>query len=233
MKHHIIGRAATLALSAAALFPAGTLPAQGAEPTDDNLLAVYRIGPGDVLSMKFGYNPDMDDSTTVRPDGMIACRLIGEVPAQGKTPAELSALLSSKYQEFFRHPAVTVGLTESANLQAFVGGEVSNPGVVPLDGKVTALRALLFVGGAKSSAKLSDAILIRNQGENQASVRKLNLKAIIQGKEPDFQLLPYDVLYLSRSKIAKANLVVDKFVNGLIPRNLIFPYNLNTNFRVE
>jgi protein involved in polysaccharide export with SLBB domain len=35
------------------------------------------LGPGDVLEVKFFYNPELNESQTVRPDGKIALQLIG------------------------------------------------------------------------------------------------------------------------------------------------------------
>jgi polysaccharide biosynthesis/export protein PslD len=47
------------------------------------------LGAGDVLDFKFFYNPELNDSQTVRFDGKISLQLIGEVMAQGKAPIEL------------------------------------------------------------------------------------------------------------------------------------------------
>lgn len=193
----------------------------------------YLIGPGDELALKFSYNADMDDTVLVRTDGKVTLRMIGDVAAAGKTPADFSAEITRLYQEYLRQPAVSAALNHSANLQVYVGGEVVNPRVVPLSGRLTAWQAILSAGGPRSSAKLKEAIWVRKTGPEEAVVRILDLKAISRGEAPDPQLQAYDVLHLSRSNIGAANLVVEQFVNGLVPRTIVFPYNLNTNFRVE
>lgn len=225
------------AVAVAALCPAAlsaqatTTPTPTVGQSDDAY--VYRIGPGDVLEVKFSYNADMDDTVTVRADGGITLRMIGEVAAADKTPADLSEEVSKRYEEHLKHPTVSVGLKQSANLQVYVGGEVATPRMVPLDGRVTALQAVLSAGGPRVSAKLKEVAWVRKVGENEAVVRTLNLKAIMRGEAEDPELKPYDVLFLSRSNIGVANRVVDQFVNGLMPSTLVFAYNLNTNFRVE
>src|SRR5574340_1009941 len=48
----------------------------------------YIIQPGDLLEMKFFYNPEMNEGMTVRPDGRISMQLIGEVMAAGLSRSE-------------------------------------------------------------------------------------------------------------------------------------------------
>jgi polysaccharide export outer membrane protein len=194
---------------------------------------VYRIAPGDVLDLKFSSNPDMDDAVTVRSDGWVTLRMVGEVLVVDKSTAELTREVTERYREYLTHPEVAVGLKQSANLQVYVGGEVISPSKVPLEGSMTALQALLTVGGPRISAKLKEVAWVRKTGVNDALVRTLDIKAIMRGEAPDPLLQPHDILFVSRSNIGAANRFVEEFVNGLLPRGLVFAYNLNTNFRVE
>ena len=194
---------------------------------------IYRIGPGDVLDLKFSSNPDMDDAVTVRSDGGITLRMVGEISATDKSTAELTQEVTKRYREYLTHPEVVVGVKQSANLQVYVGGEVISPSKVPLGGRMTALQALMTVGGPRLSAKLKEVAWVRKTGLNDASVRTLDIKAIMRGEAADPLLQPHDILFVSRSNIGVANRFVEQFVNGLLPRGLVFAYNLNTNFRVE
>ena len=110
----------------------------------------------------------------------------------------------------------------------FVGGEVAAPGVVPLHGQVTCLQAILSTGGPKATARLTEVVLLRYLGENQAEARTVDLKKVVDGKASDTVLLPFDVVFVPRSKIAKVGLFVEQYINSLVPRSLVFPYNLNT-----
>lgn len=55
------------------------------------------LGPGDVLDIKFFFNPELNETQTVGPDGKIALQLIDEVMVQGKTRAELRRELIQLY----------------------------------------------------------------------------------------------------------------------------------------
>jgi protein involved in polysaccharide export with SLBB domain len=106
--------------------------------------------------------------------------------------------------------------------------------VIVLKGEpVSCLQAVINAGGPKSSAGLQNAVLLRYAGDQTATVRRLNLKRVMEGLDPDIRLRPYDVVLIPRSKIGKVNLFVEQYVNGLLPKNIVFPYNLNTSFSIE
>ena len=50
----------------------------------------YRIGPLDQLTIFVWRNPELGGKVQVRPDGRITTPLISDLPAVGKTPAELA-----------------------------------------------------------------------------------------------------------------------------------------------
>src|SRR3546814_14485346 len=51
---------------------------------------LYLLSPGDKIDVRFFYNPDLNDSVTVRPEGRIYLPLANEVPAAGKHVHELT-----------------------------------------------------------------------------------------------------------------------------------------------
>jgi protein involved in polysaccharide export with SLBB domain len=225
--------AAVLLLVAAAIDVAGQQPAAPLTASIAISAPSYRLTAGDVMDVKFAYNPELNETVTVRPDGRISLQMIGDVQAQTLTPLELAANIDEKYSKVLRHPAVSVIVREFAGQKAYVGGEVVAPGTVELRGGLTSLQAILKTGGLKSSAKLDSVILIRYAGEQQAEARKLNLKRVLEGRETDPMLSPYDVVFVPRSAIAKVGLFVQQYVDSLIPGNLMFPYNLNTSVTVK
>ena len=62
-------------------------------------LLPYSIQPGDQLDIKFFYNPELNETVTVRPDGMISLQLVDEVKTAGLKPSELDELLTKKYEK--------------------------------------------------------------------------------------------------------------------------------------
>ncbi len=75
----------------------------GTTPLED-----YRIQVGDLLDVKFFFNPDLNQEASVRPDGRISLQLIGEVMASGLTVDELKTLLKQRYDTELKNPSITV-----------------------------------------------------------------------------------------------------------------------------
>jgi protein involved in polysaccharide export with SLBB domain len=59
--------------------------------------APYVIQPGDELDIKFFYNPELNESVIVRPDGKISLQLVDEIQASGLQPSELDRQLTDLY----------------------------------------------------------------------------------------------------------------------------------------
>ncbi|MHC1728477.1 MAG: polysaccharide biosynthesis/export family protein [Syntrophobacteraceae bacterium] len=61
---------------------------------------VFRIKEGDALGFVFLSNPELNTEQTVRHDGKISMKLIGNVVAAGLTPRELEEEVLGKYTDF-------------------------------------------------------------------------------------------------------------------------------------
>jgi len=200
----------------------------GAETLPSPPGSSYRLALGDVLDLKFPYHSEFNATVTIRPDGYISLVMIGEVRAEGRTPLELATVINDSYTRVVRNPNAAVIVREFTPQRVAQAGEVVAPGAVDLHGRVTSLQAILKTGGLKTSAKVDAVLLTRYTDDNHAEVRTLNLKRVLEGRESDAVLQPYDVLYVPTSKIGKVGLFMEQYVNSVIPRNLLFPYNLNT-----
>jgi polysaccharide export outer membrane protein len=180
---------------------------------------VYRAAPGDGLLVEFYYNEELNRGVLVRPDGFISLPLIDDVKVADLTLAEIRKTLSEKYTGILKTPKVAVSLENLASFKIFVGGEVSNPGVFALSDGITLLRAIAMAGGAKQTAGLGSVLVIRDQGTPQPEYLMVDLKAgteeLLAGN--DLQLRPKDMVVVPKSKIAKADQVVDQYLNQLIP----------------
>ena len=197
---------------AEAAFPRGTREAQAGGELGVALM------PGDVLEIKFFYTPDLNESQTVRPDGMIALQLIGEVGVEGKTPAELRQKLLELYVPHLKAPEIAVVVRSLHNRRVFVGGEVMKPGIVEMPGEMTALEAIMQAGGFDlAKAEVRNVVVIRH-GKSQRYGYSVDLKPALMGHEvPPFYLGPEDIVYVPRTMIAKVNQWVDQHINKIIP----------------
>jgi len=188
----------------------------------------YGIGAGDQLSIKFFYTSDLNEDIVVRPDGRISLQLVGDVEAAGSTPTELANRLIEKYAAFLKQPSVAVMVRGFASQRAFVGGEVKNPSMVPVDGRTTLADAVIQAGGTLDTAAVSSVILLR-KGDAGREAYRVDLGAGLDGQAPLPVLRPYDVVYVPKSFIAKVGMYVDLYINRLIPKNTGFMsfYELN------
>lgn len=177
------------------------------------------LGPGDVLEIKFFNVPELNETQMIRPDGKITMQLLGEVPAQGKTPSQLQDELVRLYTPELRTPKLTVVVKSLANRRVYVGGHVQRPGLIEMPHPLTALEAIMQAGGFDDRrAEIRNVLVIRHK-DGQRYGASLNFKDALQGKEfPNFYLEPQDIVYVPRTKITQVGLWIDQHINSLLPR---------------
>lgn len=177
------------------------------------------LGPADVLEFKFFYTPELNDSQTVRPDGKISLQLIGEVDVKGKTPAELREDLVKAYTGQLRVPEVAVIVRSLSTRRVYVGGDVLRPGIIDMPRPITALEAIMQVGGFDyRRAEVSNVVIIRHKDGKRYGCA-LDFTGALSGKEfQPFFLEPQDIVYVPRNKISQVGLWIDQYINQIIPR---------------
>jgi polysaccharide biosynthesis/export protein len=194
----------------------------------------YVLQAGDQIEIKVANLPDLDNTVVIRPDGKISLLLLDDVDAAGRTPRQLDDVLTAGYAAHYREPKLTVVVRGFANLKVYVGGEVNQPSMVPLNGRLTAVGALFMAGGFRNTAKTDSVILIRNSGTGSPVAQRLNVKEILTKGKPDVVLQPFDVLYIPKTTIAKIDQFVDQYVKSVLPLNLNggFTYIFGNTVRV-
>jgi protein involved in polysaccharide export with SLBB domain len=187
----------------------------------------YRIQPGDQLDIKFFYNTELNEQSTVRPDGLISLQLVGEIRAAGLTPAQLTDLLTIKYAAELRNPEITVIVRSFSALRAYVDGEVNKPGMVNLIAPTTALQSISQAGGMKDTARIDEVILIRRSADNKLTATMLNLEKALDGTDAkqDIVLMPLDIIFVPRSHIGDVNVWIDQYIR----KNFPIPFSLGSN----
>lgn len=194
--------------------------------------APYFIQPGDQLDIKFFYNPELNETITVRPDGKISLQLVDEVQAAGLKPSQLDKVLTERYAYELKKPAITVIVRSFGGQRIYVGGEVNRQGLLTLAGAMTPLQAVLNAGGFMETANPASAIIIRKGPGNKPVPIEMNLDDAMRGKtgSADFLLQPDDIVYVPKSAIAKANKFVNQYIENLLLYrgiSLGFSYQVN------
>ena len=199
---------------------------------------VYIIQPGDQLDIKFFYNPELNESVTVRPDGKISVQLVDEIQAVGKTPAQLDDYLTDKYSGELRKPVITVIVKSFALQRVYIGGEVNRQGFVNLAPGMSPLHAVIEAGGLKETADPKSVLLIRKGPGNEPVSVRLDLNGALYGNDAQslIQLQPLDVVYVPKTFIAEANKFVKQYIEDLLlfrGVSLGFSYDLSDYESVE
>ena len=151
---------------------------------------------GDVVKVSFPGSPTLDTSQQIRRDGKITLPLVGEVDAAGLTPTTLESNLVDVYAPQLASKQVTVEVV-SSSFPVYVTGMVLHPGKILSDHPISALEAIMEAGGFDyATANLKDVTVIRREGNTMKNY-KINLKAVLQGKESEpFYLKPADIIYV-------------------------------------
>jgi polysaccharide export outer membrane protein len=122
------------------------------------------IHPGDQLSVQVYGDTTLTQNVTVLNDGTIAYPLIGQVPVAGKTPEQAAATLRDRLLKYVRHPVVTVAITQLAQPDVMVLGDVKNPGkyALPSDARlsdaIAAAGGMGDINGDYPMARISDSM---------------------------------------------------------------------------
>lgn len=160
----------------------------------------YRIGPFDKLVIDvFGIEEMSKKEVQTDAGGRISFPLAGVVEAAGLTPGELEDVIEERLKgRYVRDPQVTVNLKETVSQVITVDGQVKEPGLYPVIGRMTLMRAVATAKGADELARLDDVVIFRTvKGQKMAGL--YNLKAIRRGVYDDPEVFANDVIVVGNS----------------------------------
>ena len=101
------------------------------------------IGTLDVLDIKVWNDQKLSGIYDVRPDGMVSLPLIGEVPANNTTVADLTKMIATRLEKVMEHPDVNIQVLRYNSKKFYIFGGVRKPGEFPLNADTTVLEALV------------------------------------------------------------------------------------------
>lgn len=179
--------------------PSGVLPPPTRQDSTGQLRPTV-VGPGDHLSVEVYGIADLSRTVLVDASGHISLPLIGQMTAAGKSPEELSAEIGQRFAAaHVRHPQVNVNVTEAASQIVAIDGDVTEPGLYPIVGDMTLMRAIARAKGATEFAQLRHVVLFRTvDGQRMAAL--YDLRAIREGAYPDPRIYANDVIVVGESQ---------------------------------
>ncbi len=106
----------------------------------------------------------------------------------------------------------------------FVVGDVVSSGAfaLPFGQKVLATQAIAKAGGPMRTAKMSKGMLLRYDESGKRQELAVDFKAILQGKKPDFPLMPNDILFIPGSSAKTLGYGLLNIMPGLAQAALIY-----------
>jgi polysaccharide export outer membrane protein len=159
----------------------------------------YRIGAFDKLGVSVFGVPELSQTVQVDASGRISLPLAGAIDASGKTPDELAAEIAQRLaSRYVRNPQVTVNLEETVSQVVTIDGQVREPGLYPVVGRMTLMRAIATAKGTTEFARLQDVVVFRTVGQREM-VALYNLQAIRRGLYPDPEVFASDVVVVGDS----------------------------------
>lgn len=193
-------------------------------PFDPTLPPRYVLCPADELLVRFPDDPNLNQEVRIRADGKITLPYVGEVAAAQRSPEEVTADLTQRYQGVLKNVSLAVIVKEEAGRRVFIGGEVRTPGVLPLYGAQTLTQALFEAGGVTGQGRADEVVVLRVRPGDATYLLKTNVAHILSGQERDVRLEPYDIVYVPETAITKLNRFVDQYITRMLPGQASFPF---------
>lgn len=163
-------------------------------------LGDYRIGPEDLLEVQVFGVDQLARTVRVNSFGMVSMPLIGALPVGGMTAQEAERMISRRLAEsYLQDPQVSVFIKEYTNQRVTIEGAVAKPGIYPLRGETTLLRALAMAGGQGSLSDMSNVMVFRAEPGGQRVSQAYDVERIRRGELADPFVLNDDVIVVNRS----------------------------------
>ncbi|OGL44889.1 MAG: hypothetical protein A2W05_06440 [Candidatus Schekmanbacteria bacterium RBG_16_38_10] len=155
----------------------------------------------------------------IRPDGYVTFPLIDDLIASGLSVRQLKEKVEEGYKNRKVNISISVLLAKMKSNVAYVMGEVKNPGMHRMEGPTSITQVLAESGGVLDTANLSNVVVISRSKDGKPVGRLVDLDRAIGEANigHDILLRQYDVIYIPKTAIAKADIFVDQFINKLIP----------------
>lgn len=159
---------------------------------------VYRIKPGDQLSIYVHDNQDLTMIAPVLPDGTISYPLVGNLYVQGLTTAGLQNVLTEKLRDYLQSPVVVVSISSQTSYKVYIMGAVRNAGALPYEEDLRLTDYIALAGGNDSDANLKKCYIF-SKGEKTPH-RIINLEKIFEedDQELNITLNPDDTVILGQ-----------------------------------
>jgi polysaccharide biosynthesis/export protein len=167
------------------------------------------IHPGDQLSIQVYGQQSLSQSVTVMSDGTVEYPLIGRVQLGGQTVDAATTELRNKLAEYVRNPFVSIAITQLAQPNVLVLGDVKSPGKYQLRSDARVTDAIAAAGGL---AEVNGDLPMARVSDESGNVTQVSLQSLLHDGDVslDRSLAEGDVVYVPGPTLIKVT------VNGAV-----------------
>lgn len=141
----------------------------------------YVLGSEDVIAVSVWMHPELERTLTINSEGNVTLPPIGEVKAAGLTTKQLGDRLAEQLTRYLRSTTnVTITVTQFMSRSVYVTGAVSKPGRYGFEHIPSLPDVISQAGGALTGADLSQAQVVRKDGDQRRTM-PVDLAAALRG----------------------------------------------------
>jgi polysaccharide export outer membrane protein len=130
---------------------------------EDDAETIYKVQPGDVLTISVWKEPDLLQDVLIRPDGGMSFPLVGDTVAAGRSVEDIQQEVTTKLQKYIPEPVVTVSTKSLNGNMVYVIGKVTQPGSIVASRYLDIVQALSVAGGMTPYASANKIKVLRRQ----------------------------------------------------------------------
>jgi polysaccharide export outer membrane protein len=168
--------------------PAKLAEPAGTKPPGETVPDSYVLGPEDQITITMWDEPKFDGGYSIRPDGKIMVKLIGEIQAAGKTPDQLCKDINQAAANLLRTPRCNINVTGVHSKHVYFDGEGIATGALDLGIPMHLLEGISAKGGFRDFADKKHIKILRD-GKLYMTI---NYKDLLSGKHPEKNILLMD-----------------------------------------
>lgn len=197
---------------------------------EDGADAFYLLAPGDQLEVIVHTAPELSRTVTIGPDGRFRMPYSGPIHASARTVDEVRQGVQVAMATELNDPDIDVLLAGTPSQRIFVGGEVTNPGLLELPGLIDPLQAIIMAGGVTDTGRVRTVVLMRRMPGGGMKSAVFDLKAgVYDPSLADWApLRRFDVVYVTRKPISDQNLFVRQYIRDALPINFSLFYDIRS-----
>jgi polysaccharide export outer membrane protein len=150
--------------------------------------ASYYVGPGDVLEISVWRDETLSRELIVPPDGILSFPLVGDVNVDSMSVPEIREAIKKKLAEYIPDASVAVILKKINSLNAYVIGQVKNPGMFAITMETRVMHLLSMAQGLTPFASERDIHILRNK-DNKTEKIRFDYKEVLKGNNLEQDIL--------------------------------------------